>query len=96
VVEWVISLLYSIYVLSFVMDFIPAVKTKHHPGGHGQMQEEAAFAHSGVAHDDTLNRYGDSYGHSDAAYPSGTTTGGMSMNRHSENGYAQRPAGAIV
>jgi len=96
VVEWVIALLYSTYVLSFVMDFIPAVKTKHHPGGHGQMHEEAAFAHSGVAQDDTLNRYGNGYGHNDAAYPSGTSMGGMSMNRHSENGHAPRQPGAIV
>ena len=30
ILEWIIALIYILYVASFVMDFVPAVKTKHH------------------------------------------------------------------
>jgi hypothetical protein len=98
VVEWVIALVYSTYVFSFVIDFLPAVKTKHHTSG--QMQEEAAFAHSnganGVASGNTPDRYGNGLGNNEAAYPSGTTTGEMSQNGVGSKEYEHRPAGALV
>lgn len=30
ILEWVIALIYTFFVLSFFLDFIPAVRTKHH------------------------------------------------------------------
>lgn len=98
VVEWVIALVYSTYVLSFVIDFLPAVKTKHHTSG--QMLEEAAYAQShganGVAsNNNTAAIYGNDHGNNGAAYPSGTT-GEMSQNGVGAKEYAHHPPGGLV
>jgi len=38
VLEWTISFIYCFYVLSFFMDFLPVVRTKHHQSGVSEMQ----------------------------------------------------------
>jgi len=97
VVEWVIATVYSTYVLSFVIDFLPAVKTKHHTSG--QMQEEAA-SHSnganGFASHHTADSHGNSLGNNGAAYSNGRATGETLQNGVDSKEYAHRPAGALV
>jgi hypothetical protein len=79
IVEWVIALVYTFWVLSFVIDFLPAASPKNHqmnttPGAN---LEEAAIENAGVAHDDSANRYGRTFGNNgDVHYPSGTTASG--------------------
>jgi len=43
VVEWVISLVYSFYVWSFAIDFIPAVRTKHYASKEAKLEMAAAM-----------------------------------------------------
>tara|TARA_R110002003_G_scaffold97_20_gene7910 strand:- start:3003 stop:3947 length:945 start_codon:yes stop_codon:yes gene_type:complete len=38
VLEWIISFLYCFYVASFFLDFLPAIRTKHHQSSETQMQ----------------------------------------------------------
>jgi len=41
VVEWVVALVYTFYVWSFAIDFVPAVRTKKHWGwGNGSRETE--------------------------------------------------------
>jgi len=97
IVEWVIATVYSTYVLSFVIDFLPAVKTKHHTSG--QMQEEAASHSNGAngfaSHNAAVN-HGSGVRNNGAAYPSGRVTGEMLQNGVGSKEYAHRPAGALV
>ncbi|KAF2405523.1 hypothetical protein EJ06DRAFT_468438 [Trichodelitschia bisporula] len=44
ILEWVIALVYTFYVLSFFVDFIPAVRTKHHQSV--ETAESAAVRHA--------------------------------------------------
>jgi len=53
VCEWVISLIYTFYVWSFAIDFIPAVKTKH-----GESKEtELEMATENAMEDHNTQRY---------------------------------------
>jgi len=71
VVEWIIALIYTFWVISFVIDFLPAGSPKHpmHGANNGMDMEEAAQTHSVVQRDSRVERYD----RSDAHYPSGTT-----------------------
>jgi hypothetical protein len=63
ILEWVIALIWTFYVLSFFIDFIPAHRTKHHQSR--QTMDQAAMAE---ANDDSRdNLYRPSV---DPAYPS--------------------------
>lgn len=80
--EWVIALVYTFYVLSFFMDFIPAVRTK---GGHssGETEEQMAARESGFD-GSTLGRAS----HVEDGYTGGRHyANGNSMNVHATNGY---------
>jgi len=88
IIEWIIALIYTFWVLSFVVDFLPAGSPEHHHmGGHnGPNMEEAAIASEGVAHDNSAARYGRTFSpNGDMHYPSGTTASGGYANG---NGYA--------
>jgi len=90
VVEWVIALVYTFWVLSFVVDFLPAGSPEHHHlgGNSGPNMEEAAMANEGVAHDNSATRYGRN---GDMHYPSGTTaSGGYTNGNGHSNGYGYK------
>jgi len=90
IVEWVIALIYTFWVLSFVVDFLPAGSPEHHHmgGTSGPNMEEAAIANEGIAHDGTATRYGRN---GDVHYPSGTTaSGGYTNGNGYANGYGHK------
>lgn len=67
VLEWVVSLVFTFYVFSFFMDFIPAVRTKHHQSREtmAEMAETEADNHRtrpssyyGTTQPSTDSRYG--------------------------------------
>ncbi|KAF2757094.1 hypothetical protein EJ05DRAFT_477320 [Pseudovirgaria hyperparasitica] len=46
ILEWIIALIYTFYVLSFFLDFLPAIKTKHHESEEttiGMVEQQAAL-----------------------------------------------------
>jgi hypothetical protein len=43
ILEWIIALIYTFYVWSFAIDFIPAVRTKHHKGGDPEVEVAMAM-----------------------------------------------------
>jgi hypothetical protein len=80
VVEWVIALIYSIWIISFIIDFLPSATPDHHNAGSETLDEAAIstsdMAHD-MAHDDQANRYGRTFGQENGArYPSGTSVSG--------------------
>jgi len=70
VLEWVIALVFTFYVLSFFMDFIPAVRTKHHQSH--ETEEQMAMRESAIA----PGTHGDQY----------SNANGYSAGRHYANG----------
>lgn len=52
VLEWIIAFIFTFYILSFVIDFLPGVKTKHHtPQGFEDRAEMAmGVAGRGLSH----------------------------------------------
>jgi hypothetical protein len=95
VVEWVIALIYSIWIISFIIDFLPSAKPGHHSAD--ETLEEAAVSTSDmgqvVAHDDQANRYGRTFDQENGAhYPSGTSLLGRTtaaLKHHGDNGEGQ-------
>jgi len=71
IVEWIIALIYTFWVLSFVIDFLPSGSPKHpfHGGNNGMDMQEAAESQAQYTRDSRVDRYD----RSDAHYPSGTT-----------------------
>lgn len=49
VLEWVVAFLFGFYVISFFVDFLPAIRTKHHQSSQTeiQMAEEGGRTHMG-------------------------------------------------
>lgn len=43
ILEWIVALIYTFYVWSFAIDFIPAVRTKHHKGGDPEVEVAMAM-----------------------------------------------------
>jgi hypothetical protein len=76
IVEWVISLIYSTWIISFIIDFLPSATPGHH-NVDDETLEEAAIADSDMAHDDQADRYGRAFGQENGVrYPSGTSVSG--------------------
>jgi len=96
IVEWIIALIYTFWVMSFIIDFLPAGSPQHHHmnGDTGPNMEEAAMANQGVANDRSATRYGRSVSpEAHAHYPSGTTASGGYTNGNSHmngNGYGHK------
>jgi hypothetical protein len=78
IIEWIIALLFTFWVLSFVIDFLPAGSPGHHNmNGGDETLEEAAMSQTNSQY---LTRNGDVH------YPSGTTASG-GMNNGWANGH---------
>jgi len=75
IVEWIIALVYTFWVISFVIDFLPATRTKNHVSG--QTMTEVASGRNHEVANDTVDRYGRPLGaeSSTGHYPSGTSNG---------------------
>jgi hypothetical protein len=74
VVEWVIALIYTFWVISFIIDFLPAARPDHHNmhGGRAPNMDEVGLANSAPAQRQTGIFGRDREAH----YPSGTTASG--------------------
>ena len=92
VLEWVISLVFTFYVLSFFVDFIPAVRTKHHQSR--TTIEEKASADANTQHPMTDNRYADRYNHGGDLYANNSTAGQQYDQPPYSNGYANGHTGS--
>lgn len=93
--EWIIALVYTFFVLSFFLDFIPAVRTKHHQSR--ETEDQMAMNESAVAPGPAAG-----YGGEDRySQPAGYTAGRHYANTDSyasdytdgTNGYKPRAAG---
>jgi hypothetical protein len=97
ILEWIIALVYTFFVLSFFMDFIPAVHTKHHQSR--ETEDQMAMNESAVAPGPTAgyggeDRYSQPTGYAAGRhYAPGNTDSYASDYTTSTNGYNARPAG---
>jgi len=91
VLEWIISFIYCFYVLSFFIDFLPAIRTKHHQSKQTevQMMEEGGQPNMGDGAAESHQYY---RGDATTAVPhvNGATTNGYT-NGHTK-GYTNRNA----
>jgi uncharacterized membrane protein len=89
VLEWTISFIYCFYVLSFFMDFLPAVRTKNHQSHETEMQmaEEGGPRTMG----DGAAESGQ-YFRGNAAPVSGYTNGQTNTNGYNSNSYTNGSA----
>lgn len=97
VLEWIIALIYFFYVLSFFIDFIPAVHTKNHQSRETSEMAMVNDAEGGqhYATEDSASRYGHNVpvGYNGAAtngYTNGYTNGAGHANGYANghtNGY---------
>jgi len=99
ILEWIVALVYTFFVLSFFMDFIPAVRTKHHQSA--QTEDQMAMNEAGVAPGPTAG-YGGEDRYSAAGYTNGRHYAGNAGNTNSygseySNGIRNktRPAGRL-
>jgi len=99
ILEWVIALVYTFFVLSFFMDFIPAVRTKHHQSS--ETEDQIAMNESAPAAGPTAG-YGGEDRYSSAGYTNGRHYAGNTGNTNSygseySNGFGNktRPAGRV-
>lgn len=95
VLEWIISFFYCFYVASFFLDFLPAIRTKHHQSSETQIQ---MAEEGGPRAMDTAAENGQYFrGNAPAAAPvNGHTNGHTNGNgyvSHTANGYP-KPAEA--
>ncbi|QDS72721.1 hypothetical protein FKW77_003683 [Venturia effusa] len=92
ILEWVIALIYTFFVLSFFLDFIPAVRTKHHQSR--ETEDQMAMNESAVA---PVPGYGG--GGQSAGYTAGrhyaNTDSYASDYTNGTNGYKPRQAGMV-
>jgi hypothetical protein len=81
IVEWVIALIYTFWVISFVIDFLPSASPRHpmHAPNNDMDMREAAETHTAVQRDSRVERYD----RTDAHYPSGTTASFTNGNGYS-------------
>ncbi|KAF2198146.1 hypothetical protein GQ43DRAFT_174271 [Delitschia confertaspora ATCC 74209] len=80
VLEWVVAFIFFFYVLSFFIDFMPAVRTKHHQSKQTEMGMADAEAANGGMH----NNY----------YRHGAPANGYTTEHGHTNGYPDGYAGA--
>ncbi|KAK4995879.1 hypothetical protein LTR66_004389 [Elasticomyces elasticus] len=104
ILEWVIALIYFLYVISFILDFLPAIHTKHHrfaPMSVDQAQEmgedpNAISATGGPVYSSggtnayTNGGYANGYGNGDQA--SYGSTASMQQHEHGGRYYPDRQA----
>ncbi|KAK4943944.1 hypothetical protein LTR66_000288 [Elasticomyces elasticus] len=104
ILEWVIALIYFLYVISFILDFLPAIHTKHHrfaPMSVDQAQEmgedpNAISATGGPVYSSggtnayTNGGYANGYGNGDQA--SYGSTAPMQQHEHGGRYYPDRQA----
>lgn len=89
VLEWVIALIFFFYVLSFFIDFMPAVRTKHHQSRATEMdvamEQGNATSSSRFLHNGATNGYTNEHTN---GYTNGYTNGHANgyTNGHSQNG----------
>lgn len=83
VFEWVIAFVYTWYVLSFFIDFLPAVRTKNHQSYQTEMQ----MAEEGPGTQPTYRATHDGDAESQQ-YFRGQPNGATAANHHVGNGYA--------
>jgi len=91
VTEWVIALIYSVWVLSFVIDFLPAARASHYHTDAPNMEEAAIVSSENM--EQTGRNDGFARQHDTEAgmhYPSGTTTNGEVGNGWHANGLKDR------
>jgi len=82
ILEWVVSLVFTFYVLSFFMDFIPAIRTKGAQSH--ETEEQMAARESGAGYDNSTLGRGS---HLEDGYTGGRHyANGNSTNIHSMNG----------
>ncbi|KAF2003403.1 hypothetical protein P154DRAFT_520010 [Amniculicola lignicola CBS 123094] len=84
VLEWVIAFIYFFYVLSFFIDFMPAVRTKHHQSRETEM--DMAGVEAGTQHGDGAAM--------DQSYFRGGSTAQLN-NGYATNGYANGNTNAV-
>jgi hypothetical protein len=94
ILEWIVALVYTFFVLSFFLDFIPAVRTKHHQSA--EIEDQVAMKESAVAGGPAAgyggaDRYSQPAGYSDGRHYAGNTAnyGSEYLNG---TGHAVRPA----
>jgi len=96
ILEWVISLIFTFYVFSFFVDFVPAVRTKHHQSR--ETQVEMAYAESqdelhqpGATNGRSYNGVGNGYLHADGTSSYGN---GVAPGRHVNGAMGNYHSGA--
>jgi hypothetical protein len=90
ILEWIVALVYTFYVLSFFMDFIPAIHSKQGRQSHETVEQMAA-RESGFD-GSTLGRES----HLEDGYTGGRHYGnGYNANVQSANGYAKPAPGTF-
>jgi len=63
IIEWVIALVFTFYVFSFFMDFLPAVRGKHHQSSETELDVATAEAEADPrTHEHQHNQHGEQYG----------------------------------
>lgn len=85
VLEWTLAFIYTFYVLSFVLDLLPAVRTKHH-------MSHPAVAEAG------LDGYANGHHHGQNGYTNGEMTSNSNMygTNYVRNGGAMEAGGRDV
>jgi len=95
VFEWIIAFVYTFYVLSFVVDLLPSVRTKKHiPQGHRDMMA----AEQGLAHPNANGRFSQQSTRQ-GSYEQNLTTDSAGPNRAGEkyvvDGHSQPHSGKL-
>jgi hypothetical protein len=88
VLEWVISLIFFFYVLSFFIDFMPAVRSKHHQSRATEMDVAVSELGDGAHDGGSYFRGAPSGGAGAAEYPDRYANGGA--NGHVANGHHKK------
>lgn len=83
IIEWVIALIYAFYVWSFAIDFIPALRTKHHHSKESAIAMAEAGNNSGSSQ---TGLYQDHYVGTGAPGPNVYPNSNASATRHYANG----------
>jgi hypothetical protein len=85
VLEWTVSFIFFFYVLSFVIDFTPAIRTKHHQSKQTEMNMQTMEAGGGDADEQRFFRGAPTSGYTDG-YANGARTNGYTNGQ--TDGYA--------
>ncbi|KAF2141795.1 uncharacterized protein K452DRAFT_228016 [Aplosporella prunicola CBS 121167] len=85
ILEWIVALVFTFYVLSFFVDFIPAVRTKNHQS----RETEVEMAMEGPETTSETGLYPDGAGAN--VYPTSNAFTNQDPNRYQPNGFAAHP-----